>query len=154
MLHNRYNYCLDDESFTNNQIKNLLQTTPLKSFSTEHILLTNLYTLKARLSLLNGKLNDSSFIFMSYFIRKHSSYRFYSGKCHSKQTLLDISSLDPLELLNPFFQIIQSPETSGHVTLVTLQAIEKFVIFKVLKEGDKRIVELMAIFCHSITHAK
>ncbi|KAJ3154853.1 GDP/GTP exchange factor for ARF [Geranomyces michiganensis] len=51
----------------------------------------------------------------------------------AKLTLLHaLRDLDPLELLEPFLQVIRSPDTTGPMTGAALTSVEKFISYRVL----------------------
>jgi hypothetical protein len=46
----------------------------------------------------------------------------------------DLVGVDPLEYLNPFLEVIKSPETSGPITGTALTAIYKFLTRDIIGE--------------------
>lgn len=87
--------------------------------------------------------------------------RFPTTKSHSNlisdlyslsSKLLEFKSLDPLEIFNPFLEIISSSLTSGPITLAALQSIEKFLSTDLLTYNSQNTAKTLSNISNAITH--
>ena len=72
----------------------------------------------------------------------------------SLNNVTDFTSLDTVEFLMPFLDVIRSEDVTGHVTGVALSSVHKFLSYDLLdssKAGVKVAVENLA---DAVTHAR
>lgn len=67
---------------------------------------------------------------------------------------LDLSQLDALTLLQPFLEVVRSPETSGPITATALTSIDKFLTYSVLHPHSPSLSAAMTQLSSAATHCK
>lgn len=66
----------------------------------------------------------------------------------------DMADIDALVLLNPFLEVVRSPETSGPITATSLSSIDKFLTYSILHPGSPNLAPAMAQLSTAGTHCK
>ena len=57
-------------------------------------------------------------------------------------------------LLNPFLEVVRSPETSGPITATALASIDKFLSYSILHPNSPNLAQAMALLSTAGTHCK
>ncbi|KAJ3271417.1 GDP/GTP exchange factor for ARF, partial [Borealophlyctis nickersoniae] len=65
-----------------------------------------------------------------------------------------LRDLDPMDLLEPFLEVIRSGDTTGPITGAALSSVEKFIIYKVLDPLHPGLPAAMSALTHSVTRCK
>ncbi|GAA5881801.1 hypothetical protein JCM1840_003881, partial [Sporobolomyces johnsonii] len=66
----------------------------------------------------------------------------------------DSATLDAVALLEPFLQVVRSPETSGPITATALSSIDKFITYSILSPSSPNLALAMSQLSTAGTHCK
>ncbi|KAJ1542410.1 GDP/GTP exchange factor for ARF, partial [Nowakowskiella sp. JEL0078] len=66
----------------------------------------------------------------------------------------DLRDIDPSYLLEPFLHVIRSGDTTGPITSVALDSIEKFIKYRILDPHHPGLAAAISVLAHSVTHCK
>ncbi|BGP04186.1 GDP/GTP exchange factor for ARF [Rhodotorula toruloides] len=102
-------------------------------------------------SLFKGRSGDSQ------SRRRDESLGLMEGFAVLKMRLRDMADTDEVDaaaLLQPFLEVVRSPETSGPITATALSSIDKFITFSVLTPSSPNLAIAMAQLSSAGTHCK
>ncbi|GEM12705.1 sec7 domain-containing protein [Rhodotorula toruloides] len=102
-------------------------------------------------SLFKGRSGDSQ------SRRRDESPGLMEGFAILKMRLRDMADTDEVDaaaLLQPFLEVVRSPETSGPITATALSSIDKFITFSVLTPSSPNLAIAMAQLSSAGTHCK
>ncbi|KAJ3076852.1 GDP/GTP exchange factor for ARF [Podochytrium sp. JEL0797] len=69
-------------------------------------------------------------------------------------TVQDLRDLDPIVLLDPFLAVIKSGDTTGPITATALNAVEKFIKYRVLDPNHPSLPHAMSVLTHTVANCK
>jgi golgi-specific brefeldin A-resistance guanine nucleotide exchange factor 1 len=72
----------------------------------------------------------------------------------SLATFTDLQEIDTLLWLRPFFDVIESPETSGPITGGALSSLSKFLLYGFLHPNSPRAAEAINAVCYVVTRCR
>ncbi|CEQ40773.1 SPOSA6832_02437, partial [Sporobolomyces salmonicolor] len=73
---------------------------------------------------------------------------------HLTLAATDSATLDAVALLQPFLQVVRSPETSGPITATALASIDKFITYSILAPSSPNLALAMSQLSTAGTHCK
>jgi hypothetical protein len=67
---------------------------------------------------------------------------------------VDLRDLDPVQLLDPFLQVVKSGDTTGPITAAALLSIERFILYRILDPNHPNLPVALSALVFSVTHCK